>query len=124
MKLILVVSGTIFTALGVIGIIIPLLPTTPFLLLAAACYARSSRRFHHWLFHNRLFGGYVRNYLEQSAMSLRSKILALILLWATIMGAVFYVLDALWLRILLMAIAAGVTVHLLLLKTLRNKPSI
>jgi uncharacterized membrane protein YbaN (DUF454 family) len=63
-RILLVIAGTLFVGLGIIGIFIPVLPTTPFLLLAAACYARSSRKFHEWLLNNRWFGDYIRNYLQ------------------------------------------------------------
>jgi uncharacterized membrane protein YbaN (DUF454 family) len=60
----LIVAGTLFTGLGIIGIFVPILPTTPFLLLAAACFMRSSERFYHWLINNRILGAYVRDYME------------------------------------------------------------
>jgi uncharacterized membrane protein YbaN (DUF454 family) len=63
-RILLIITGTLFVGLGIVGIFIPVLPTTPFLLLAAACYARSSRKFHEWLLNNRWFGDYIRNYLQ------------------------------------------------------------
>ncbi|MCJ7768908.1 MAG: YbaN family protein [Dehalococcoidales bacterium] len=60
-KPILIVAGTLFVGLGVIGIFLPVLPATPFLLLAAACYARSSKRFYCWLLNNRWFGVHIKN---------------------------------------------------------------
>jgi uncharacterized membrane protein YbaN (DUF454 family) len=120
MRILLIVCGTIFTALGVIGILVPLLSTTPFLLLAAACYARSSERFYNWLLNNRLFGRYVRDYLEKRGISLRVKVIILIVLWVTITLSVILATDALWLKILLVAIAIAVTAHILYIKTLRT----
>jgi len=67
----LIVVGTISTALGILGIFVPILPTTPFLLLAAACYSRSSQRFYDWLLNNKYFGNYIRNYLEKKGIPLR-----------------------------------------------------
>jgi len=69
----LIIAGTISTAIGIIGIFVPILPTTPFLLLAAACYLRSSPRFYHWLVNNRFFGIYVRNYLQGRGMPLKKR---------------------------------------------------
>jgi uncharacterized membrane protein YbaN (DUF454 family) len=124
MRLTLIVCGTICTALGVIGIFVPLLPTTPFLLLAAACYARSSERFYNWLMNNRIFGRYVRDYLEKRGISLKVKIVTLVLLWATIILSAIFATDALWLRILLVSIAVGVTIHILWIRTLKDQPPI
>ena len=61
------IAGTVCLILGIIGIILPILPTTPFLLLAAGCYARSSERFYNWLLNNRILGSYIRNYREGKA---------------------------------------------------------
>jgi uncharacterized protein len=114
----LILGGLIAVGLGTIGIFLPLLPTTPFYLLAAACFYRSSDRLYQGLTGNKWFGPYIRNYREYRAIPRHAKIMALILLWGTIGYAVLAVLDYLYLRILLIAIAAGVTVYLLRLKTL------
>jgi hypothetical protein len=76
-KGVLIIAGTSFAGLGILGIFLPLLPTTPFLLLAAACYARSSERFYNWLLNNRWFGHYIRNYLEGKGVPLRVKVLSI-----------------------------------------------
>ncbi len=124
MRLTLIVCGTICAALGIIGIFVPLLPTTPFLLLAAACYGRSSERFYNWLLNNRVFGRYVRGYLEKRGISLKVKGITLVLLWATIILSAIFATDALWLRILLITIAVGVTIHILWIRTLKDQPSV
>ena len=123
MRILLIVCGTIATTLGVIGIIVPLLPTTPFLLLAAACYARSSERFYNWLLNNRLFGRYVKDYIERRGISLKAKVFTLVLLWVTITCSAILATDTTWIRILLFAIAAAVTIHILLIKTLKDRPT-
>jgi len=120
-KWLLVLAGISSLGLGLIGIVVPLLPTTPFLLLAAFCFARSSDRLHRWLINHRLFGSYIRNYQEHRAITKQVKISALILLWGTIGYAVVAVLDHWYLRILLLMIAIGVTVHILMLKTLTEE---
>jgi uncharacterized membrane protein YbaN (DUF454 family) len=112
-RAILIAIGTSSLALGIAGIFLPILPTTPFLLLAAACYARRSRRFYNWLISNRFFGEYIRNYLERRGIPLRVKVLSIALLWITIGCSAAFAVDILWLRILLVVIAIGVTVHIL-----------
>ena len=119
-KLLLIIAGTIFVGLGVIGIFLPVIPATPFLLLAAACYARSSRRFYCWLLNNRWFGVYIKNYRQKKGMSLKLKILTVALLWLTILISVIFAIQSLALRIVLIIIAIGVSVHLLSLKTLKE----
>ncbi len=117
-RALLITLGTFFTGLGFIGIFVPLLPTTPFLLVAAACYARSSQRFHNRLLTNRLMGSYIRNYREARGVTLKHKILTLTLLWVTIILSATFGTTILWVRLLLIIIASGVTYHLLTIKTL------
>ena len=116
----LIVAGTISTALGILGIFVPILPTTPFLLLAAACYSRSSQKFYDWLLNNKYFGNYIRNYRERKAIPLKVKILTLALLWATIGCSVAFAVEILFVRVLLIMIAIGVSIHIFSLQTLHN----
>ncbi len=104
--------GLLSVGLGVLGIFLPLLPTTPFLLLAAACFARSSPRLDHWLHRNRLFGNYLRAYREGQGIPRRARITALAMLWATLLASAVLVPKwPVWL--LLGAIGAGVSLHIL-----------
>jgi uncharacterized membrane protein YbaN (DUF454 family) len=119
-----IAGGSLSVALGVIGIFFPVLPTTPFLLLAAFCYARSSERFYHWLLNNRWFGAYIRNYREGRGIPLTEKILAICSLWLTIGFSVFFVVQVMWVKLLLLAIAVGVTIHLVRIKTLRKETGV
>jgi hypothetical protein len=107
-----VAAGALFLLLGIIGVFLPVLPTTPFLLLTAACWARGSRRFHHWLLHNRLFGSYIRDYYEGRGIPLRTKIWSMVMLWGTI-GYTVYRVDILPMRLVLPLIAIGVSIHVL-----------
>ena len=116
-KGLLIFAGTVFTATGIIGIFVPILPTTPFLLLAAACYLRSSRRLYNWLLGNRFFGAYVRNYLHGRGMPRKVKIATISLLWITIACSIIFAVQALIIRVILLIIAIGVTVHIILIKT-------
>ena len=115
----LIAGGTLFVALGVIGILVPVLPTTPFLLLAAVCYAKSSQRFYDWLMTNRVFGSYIRNYREGRGISIAHKIVSISLLWLTIGYSAGFAVSQWWLKLILLGIAAGVTLHLVRVKTFR-----
>ena len=116
-KNILIVCGTVSIGLGVIGIFVPLLPTTVFLLLAAYCYARSSQKFYDWLLNNRWFGEYIRNYREGRGIPLKQKIFSISLLWLTIGYSALFVVSLWWVRLILLVIAIGVTIHMMVLKT-------
>lgn len=116
----LIAAGTISTAIGIVGIFVPILPTTPFLLLAAACYLRSSQKFYNWLLNARFIGAYVRNYLQGKGMPRKVKIITILLLWVTITGSIIFAVQALIIRVILLIIAIGVSVHILLIKTTKG----
>ena len=112
-KILLIASGTFFIGVGIIGIFIPVLPTTPFLLLSAALYARSSKRFYNWLTNNKIFGRFIKDYREGKGIPLRLKIATVILLWVTIGCSAIFAIDIFWVRLLLFLIAVGVTIHII-----------
>lgn len=85
MKTLYIVLGSISLALGILGIFLPLLPTTPFLLLTAALYFKGSPRLYNWLLNHRHFGPYIRNFRENKAIPLRAKIISLVLMWGTML---------------------------------------
>ncbi|MFQ6003062.1 MAG: YbaN family protein [Candidatus Zixiibacteriota bacterium] len=114
---ILIVIGTFLVGLGILGIFVPLLPTTPFLLLAAACYARSSKRFYNWLLNNKWFGSYVKNYRERKEVPLKVKVLSISLLWITIIFSAVFIVSTLFVRAILILIAIGITIHILSIRT-------
>jgi uncharacterized membrane protein YbaN (DUF454 family) len=117
-KEILVASGTFFLALGIIGIFIPLLPTTPFLLLSAACYIRGSEKFYFWLIKNKWLGEYIKNYQEGKGVPINVKIISIIVLWITIIVSTIIIVPYNIIRIILIIIAIGVTIHIITIKTL------
>ncbi len=120
-RVLLLVAGTVSLVLGTVGLVLPILPTTPFLLLAAACYLRSSERMHKWLLGNRWFGEYIRNYQEGRGIPMKTKIAAVTVLWAAILYSSFFVLDEILIaQIALLAVALGVSVHLIRLPTLKK----
>jgi hypothetical protein len=115
------VAGIIFVALGLIGIAVPLLPTTPFLLLAAACFLRGSERMYRWLLRNKLFGRYLDDYREKRGVPMRIKIIGICVLWASIgFVTIFLVTDTL-IRILMLSVAFFVTLYMLTIKTKTEK---
>jgi len=118
---ILIGAGTLSTGLGIIGVFVPILPTTPFLLLAAACYMRSSERFYRWLINDRIFGAYVRNYIEGKGMPVKIKMFTILLLWLTIALTVAFAVENMVVRIILLCVAVGVTAHIALIKKIKVK---
>ena len=119
-RLALLLAGNLFVAFGILGIFLPLLPTTPFLLLAAACYFRSSEKFYSWLMNNKWLGNYIKNYREKKSIPLKIKVLCLSFLWLTIGYSVFFVVNIFLLRVILILIAIGVTIHVLSIRTLKR----
>lgn len=102
--------------LGTLGIFLPLLPTTPLLLLAAACFVRSSDRLHGWLMNHRVYGPIIRGYREHRALPARSKLTILVFTWAAILSSVFVLAHPM--RFLLLAPAIGATWVMLRMPTL------
>ena len=105
-------AGSIFVGLGVLGVLLPLLPTTPFLLLAAACYARSSERFYVWLLTNRLFGRYIRDWRENRGIPLVTKIWVIALMVGTMAATAIFFIPLMSVRLLLIAIATSVSIYI------------
>jgi len=120
-RILLISTGSFFVVVGVVGIFVPILPTTPFLLVATALYARSSKKFYKWLISNKFFGKYIRNYREGKGMPLKIKIVTISLLWVTIGYSAILAIDILWVRIILTIVATGVTIHIARIKTYRYK---
>jgi len=118
-RYLLLALGWLSVALGVIGIFLPLLPTTPFLLLAAACFARSSPRFHTWLIEHPRLGPWIRGYLGGEGIPLKGKAWAIGLMWASI-GLSCYLVPMPWARVFMLVSAIGVTVYIFRQKTRRH----
>jgi uncharacterized protein len=116
---VLVVLGTLSLVLGIIGIFLPLLPTTPFLLLASACYLRGSERMHRWLLNQGRLGAYIRRYEEGRGIPLRAKVLAMLMMWPSLAFAAWR-LERPWAAWLLLAIGIGVTTWIFRLPTDRG----
>ena len=116
-RLLFFTLGSIFVALATLGVLLPLLPTTPFLLLAAACYARSSSRFHSWLLANRIFGPTIRQWQESRSIAFRTKLTAIFMLVATLGSSVIFFVPLWPVKLLLIAVGIWVIRFLLCLPT-------
>lgn len=117
-KYLFIIAGIISLGLGILGIFLPLLPTTPFILLSATLFARGSKKLYLWLLNHKIFGNYIRNFLQEKTIPLQIKICSVSLLWIMILFSAFFVVDdKIWLKVILVAIAIGVTIHILHYKT-------
>ncbi|MFC1715481.1 YbaN family protein [Candidatus Poribacteria bacterium] len=110
--------GFLSLGLGVLGILLPLLPATPFLLLAAWCFYRSSERFHSWLLNHRVFGRHIRNYTESRAIDSKTRWIAITTLWLSIGFSVYFFWHTVFVPILLFVIASVVSWYILRLRTM------
>ena len=119
MNIFLTISGLIALGLGILGAFLPVLPTTPFLLLASALFLRSNKRLYDWLMNHPKLGTYISNFLEHKAIPLRVKIVSVSTLWITLLYCAIFVAGHWALRTLFIAIAVGVTVHILSYRTLK-----
>lgn len=120
MKTICIIFGTLSLGLGILGIFLPLLPTTPFLLLTAALYFKGSPRLYQWLLSHRYLGPYIRSFREEKAIPLRAKIVSLLLMWGTMLYCIFFLIPLVWVKVVMFLIAAGVSYHILSFKTLKK----
>lgn len=121
MRIFLIIVGSVSLVLGIVGIFVPMLPTTPFLLLSAAAWVKASPNLYAWLINHRIFGEYIRNYREHRAIPLRAKIISVSLVWLTIGYCIFAVVDEWWWAQVLMALlATAISWHILSFKTLKK----
>ena len=119
MKILLAILGSVSLALGIMGVFLPVLPTTPFLLLSAALYMRSSHRLYEWLMSHKHLGPYIKNFREHKALPLRVKVVSVTMVWATLLYCAIFVAKEWWMSAVFVAIAIGVTVHIISFKTLK-----
>ncbi|HHU32774.1 MAG: YbaN family protein [Zhaonellaceae bacterium] len=119
LNILLIILGTISLVFGLIGIFLPVLPTTPFLLLSSFCYLRSSKRLYRWLINHKVFGSYIYNYLTFRAVKRSTKIAALLTLWLSL-GVSSFLIKKVQLIVLICLIGTIVSIHLIRLRTLEN----
>lgn len=119
MRLLLAALGLLSLGLGILGIFLPVLPTTPLLLLAAALFFRSSPRLYDWLLEHPKLGPYIKNFREHKAIPLKIKVLSVSLVWLTLLNCAIFVADHWAFRLFFILLAAAITAHILHYKTLR-----
>ncbi len=121
LRWILICCGWFSIVAGAVGLFLPLMPTVPFLLLAAACFARSSVRFHTWLIEHNHLGPLVRDYLNGGGIPLKAKQMAIGMVWVSFPASAFLFVPVTWLKIVLLVMATGITLYLLALPTIPPK---
>jgi uncharacterized membrane protein YbaN (DUF454 family) len=117
LRYVLLICGWLALGLGMIGIVLPVLPTTPFVLLAAACFLRSSKKLHTWLVSSPRFGPHINNYLAGRGLRQRTKVVALVMLWASVLSSAHFFVSLLAVDLAMVAVAAAVSVYILRLPT-------
>lgn len=119
MKWILTISGLVSLGLGILGIFLPILPTTPLLLLAAALFLRSNKNLYDWLLNHPKLGTYIRNFMETRAIPLKIKMLSVSLVWLTLLNCAIFIAEHWAFRLFFILLAAAISAHILSYKTLR-----
>lgn len=118
-NIILTILGILSLGLGILGAFVPVLPTTPLLLLASVLFLKSNRRLYDWLMNHPKLGPYISNFLDHKAIPLRVKVVSVTMVWLTLLYCAIFVAEHWALRLMFIAIAIGVTIHVLSYKTLR-----
>lgn len=119
MKILLTALGLLSLGLGVLGIFLPVLPTTPLLLLAAALFLRGNRNLYDWLMDHPELGPYIRNFMEHKAIPLRVKVISVSLVWITLLNCAIFVAEHWAFRLFFILLATAITVHILSYKTMK-----
>ena len=119
MKWLLTILGLVSLALGVVGIFLPLIPTTPLLLLSAALFLRSHKGLYDWLLNHPKLGPYIRNFMEYKAIPLKVKVISVSMVWLTLLNCAVFVADHWALRVFFVLLAGAITWHILSYRTLR-----
>jgi len=120
LRTLVLLCGFLFTFLAFLGAILPLLPTTPFLIVAAACFHKSSPRFYRMIMNNKYFGHYLRDYKAGKGIPPQVKMVALVFLWLTSLVSIILFIPFFWLKIGIIVMAIGVTIHICLIRTKKH----
>jgi uncharacterized membrane protein YbaN (DUF454 family) len=119
-RILYLIGGILLVIIGAIGILLPILPTTIFLILASACFVKGSPRANQWLNNNKILGAYLKNYQDKSGLTVKVKVFSIAILWIMILISAFIFTEVLIIRLLLITIAIGVTIHLVMVKTKKD----
>jgi uncharacterized membrane protein YbaN (DUF454 family) len=120
MRGVYIIVGTIALVIGAIGLFLPVIPTTPLIILAAACYYRGSERLHAWILSNKWFGETIKNYQAGRGLTRDTKVKAISMMWAMILISTWFFVSNLFVRVVMIGVAIGVTVYLVRLPTLER----
>lgn len=112
-----IIVGCIFVGLGFMGVFVPLMPTTPFLLVSLFCFSRSSQTNKEWLINHKILGPYVSSYVDNGIMPVKIKVRTLILMWSVCIMSGIFATDSIWVRMGLGVMATCVTIHIALKKS-------
>lgn len=119
-KRILIFLGTLSVVLAILGMFLPLLPTTPLLLLSAYLYSKSSDKFYNKLLNHKNLGPYIKNFRDGKGIPLKTKIFSILTIIIVMSITIVYFLEILWLKILLALIGLSISIFLISLKTLKT----
>lgn len=117
LRVFLIISGFLSLFIAILGIFLPLVPTTPLVLLAAYLFSKSSDRFYSWITNNKYFGKYIKNYQDGKGISRKTKITAITSMWSVLIISAIWATEVLFVRIILAIVGIGVTIHLLRMPT-------
>ena len=122
-KALFIILGTISLAIGIVGIVVPGLPTTTFLLLTAALYVRSSEKLYNWLLNHKLLGKYIIEYRKHKAISKGTKVYAISVMWIMILISAYFFIDPTYLRIIVLSCGIIGTIVVLRVPTRKDEPA-
>lgn len=119
-KRLLILLGFITLVLGVVGIFLPLLPTTPFLLLSAYFFSKSSDKFYNMLLTNKYVGKYITDFREGNGITMKTKVSSVLMMWLAVGSSIIWFIDFVPAKIILFVISSSVSYYLLSMKTLKE----
>lgn len=121
LKILYVTTGFLSLLAGIIGLFLPVIPTTPFVLLAAGCFLKGSKRLYAWITAHRIFGPPIDRWCRYHAVSRRTKVVGLSTLWFFMLISIIFIVPGLYLKLILVGITLAVTIHILALKTVTKE---
>lgn len=120
MKILLVIIGSLSLVVGTIGIVVPGLPTTTFLLISAACYVRSSEKLYNWLIDHKIFGKFIRDYRLYKGMPFKSKVIALLSMWSMMSISILFFIENIVIKIIVVFCGIIGTAVILYVRTING----